>query len=181
MTLTKNRMLSPETMEEFTASKSSSPPVSSLASQPSSVSHLRYPANERGTQLQPCQELRWAHAGTHTNPWLSIRAEGAKPSRPHSLARAFAASSWGSCHREETKGSHMGPQSRQQGQRPTQLPCSPATCLWPAFGCRRVGGLAPSCSATNGLTAPTEPPWHQLNLPAAQHQSLEGGWGVVRF
>lgn len=46
LTLTKKRMLSPETMEEFTASKSSSPPVSSLASQPSSVSHLRYPANE---------------------------------------------------------------------------------------------------------------------------------------
>lgn len=58
MTLTKKRMLSPETMEEFTASKSSSPPVSSLASQPSSVSHLRYPANETG-RGQRGRGLRW--------------------------------------------------------------------------------------------------------------------------
>lgn len=136
LTLTKNRMLSPETMEEFTASKSSSPPVSSLASQPSSVSHLRYPANERGMQLQLCQELCWAHShmGTHTNPWLPIKAEGAQPSWPHSLARAFSVSLWGSCHREEIMGSHMDPQSRQQGLCPTRPPHSPATCLWPALG-----------------------------------------------
>lgn len=64
LTLTKNLMLSPETMEEFTASKSSSPPASSLASQPSSVSHLRYPANKKDMKLAMLCAVTepWGHA-----------------------------------------------------------------------------------------------------------------------
>lgn len=83
LTLTKKRMLSPETMEEFTASKSSSPPVSSLASQPSSVSHLRYPARrQKGSAGWHRPEP--ARLG-HTYRLQLPRAASAAPGAWHSL------------------------------------------------------------------------------------------------